>query len=1237
MEARTVIETKKGSITKKIILSALFLLILMGTGMAQAYPAIPNSGYPSEMARGTFFSNSGEVYVFAAVDGKPTLYNITKGQYVNDEKSVKDVAEILKISNNPQIQKNSVQNDVKYIQETQKNANILKYLRPFRDSMLSLGTDLLFTILTPWNGNNTIDLVDSTVHAGIELFKTEAHTKAFILRDANKKFDMLIAQGNRNVESYEKMLTYKNQILPLSLYYEIYLNQIVKGILYPEIVELVSDLYTYDDDVFNKIGENIVSKFSDIGIDKISTVADWYSFIFESYILEIPEYQTYSKKVINNTRQIQEALAFYEQSMKLITAALTTGEMKIPEEMSYDIKKEKIEEATDEKIAGIEIPHDDEIIVYTQFFYKGTSKRLKIGGYCTLDGIGLNENISSIKIGRDVKVVLYKEKNFGNSDDKFVYPNLETRGAEVPTIEDAFNKKIQSLVVMKKSESKDYKPECPDSEETERKEVPEKEEEESVEPEIPSDTSKNTDDVVILYTEPGFSGESKLLTVGGYCTSHDFQLPNDSISSIKVGKNVKAVVYKGDRFNDGRLVLPSDEDIRDGKHEYSRLPVDYDEQISSIVVMGINDSKDYKPDCGGYEKPVEKVEKEKESEKTPQPPEIQKPVETPVEQPEQIEIDKEKIERQRKQIEDSFSFSTQNGSFDKDTYEEFYSVVVPGDGKLIITCETDHELRVYLYLYDVCKKNQLSSVQTDKRNLTLEQDGLAKGTYFIKIQKSYGKGSFKIDAEFVSAKYFDIYETNDSVATAQNIGRNTEIESLIGFGNRWVRDSIDWYKVTIPGYGKLTVSAAAEDELRSAYIHIYNTDGRNNMVYDQNGKKDSKAEKDGLAAGTYFIKIEGYGFGPYKLKTEFTPVKIKGDNEPNDDVSHAQAISLEEEIHSLIGYSNHWHRDDIDWYRVTIPGYGKLTVSAAAEDELRSAYIHIYNTDGRNNMVYDQNGKKDSKAEKDGLAAGTYFIRVEGNGFGPYKLKTTFTPAKIKGDNEPNDDVSHAQAISLEEEIHSLIGYSNHWYRDDIDWYKVTIPGYGKLTVSAAAEEELRSAYIHIYNTDGRNNMVYDQNGKKDSKAEKDGLAAGTYFIRVEGNGFGPYKLKTTFTPANIKGDNEPNDDVSHAQSIPIGETITGLIGYTNHWESDSIDWYKVTLPSKGKVVITTKAKDELRSAYIYLYNVDGYNSIANDQNNQRTSTIEKEISESGTYFIRVQNSGFGEYSLSVSFSGSSD
>ena len=314
---------------------------------------------------------------------------------------------------------------------------------------------------------------------------------------------------------------------------------------------------------------------------------------------------------------------------------------------------------------------------------------------------------------------------------------------------------------------------------------------------------------------------------------------------------------------------------------------------------------------------------------------------------------------------------------------------------MIITCETDHELRVYLYLYDVCKKNQLSSVQTDKRNLTLEQDGLAKGTYFIKIQKSYGKGSFKIDAEFVSAKYFDIYETNDSVATAQNIGRNTEIESLIGFGNRWVRDSIDWYKVTIPGYGKLTVSAAAEDELRSAYIHIYNTDGRNNMVYDQNGKKDSKAEKDGLAAGTYFI--------------------------------------------------------------------------------------------------------------------------------------------------------------------------------------------------------------------------------------------------RVEGNGFGPYKLKTTFTPANIKGDNEPNDDVSHAQSIPIGETITGLIGYTNHWESDSIDWYKVTLPSKGKVVITTKAKDELRSAYIYLYNVDGYNSIANDQNNQRTSTIEKEISESGTYFIRVQNSGFGEYSLSVSFSGSSD
>jgi len=200
----------------------------MGTiTTAQPYPAIPNSGFPSEMARGTFFSNSGIVYVYAVVNETPTLYDVTNGQYVHDKSTVNNVAEVLKVSGNPQIQKNTVQADVDYLKTTQTNVNILKYIRPIRDLALSIGTDVLFTIISPW-GTDKITIGSSTLDTAKEIFKTEMGVKAFILREANKNLDMLIAQGNRNIASYNTMLTYHKQILPLNLYYEVYLNQKVR-------------------------------------------------------------------------------------------------------------------------------------------------------------------------------------------------------------------------------------------------------------------------------------------------------------------------------------------------------------------------------------------------------------------------------------------------------------------------------------------------------------------------------------------------------------------------------------------------------------------------------------------------------------------------------------------------------------------------------------------------------------------------------------------------------------------------------------------------------------------------------------------------------------------------------------------------------------------------------------------------------------------------------------------------
>ncbi|MDQ6756012.1 MAG: hypothetical protein M3004_03670, partial [Bacteroidota bacterium] len=108
-----------------------------------------------------------------------------------------------------------------------------------------------------------------------------------------------------------------------------------------------------------------------------------------------------------------------------------------------------------------------------------------------------------------------------------------------------------------------------------------------------------------------------------------------------------------------------------------------------------------------------------------------------------------------------------------------------------------------------------------------------------------------------------------------------------------------------------------------------------------------------------------------------------------------------------------------------------------------------------------------------------------------------------------------------------------------------------------------------------------------------DGLAAGTYFVRVYsyyGDRTPDYTLKYTLTPAPVPNDIEPNNNKSQAQTLALNSTTTGHVGYYYNKQRDTEDWYKVTTNADGMLQfkLTAHRSDNGRFVWVYLFDNDG-------------------------------------------------
>ncbi|NTW31189.1 MAG: T9SS type A sorting domain-containing protein [Bacteroidetes bacterium] len=200
------------------------------------------------------------------------------------------------------------------------------------------------------------------------------------------------------------------------------------------------------------------------------------------------------------------------------------------------------------------------------------------------------------------------------------------------------------------------------------------------------------------------------------------------------------------------------------------------------------------------------------------------------------------------------------------------------DGRLTINTTTENTLQYWVRLYDADTATQLdySFKYSDNSGGTINYS-LMPGTYFIKIERYLGYGSYSVKTHYTLPVLPNDNENNDLPNNANIISPNDSLSGHLGYHTVGWTDNSDWWKVNTTIDGKLSINTTNENTLQYN-VRLYSSDTTTQLDYAFKYSDGSGGTINYcciLPPNTYFIKIEHYsGYGSYNVKTSFRPLPI---------------------------------------------------------------------------------------------------------------------------------------------------------------------------------------------------------------------------------------------------------------------------------------------------------------------------------------------------------------------------
>ncbi|MBX7109855.1 MAG: T9SS type A sorting domain-containing protein [Chitinophagales bacterium] len=533
--------------------------------------------------------------------------------------------------------------------------------------------------------------------------------------------------------------------------------------------------------------------------------------------------------------------------------------------------------------------------------------------------------------------------------------------------------------------------------------------------------------------------------------------------------------------------------------------------------------------------------------------------------------------------------SSNSGAIGSSSDVDWWKVATTADGKLDVTLAVGNSIYCQFYLYD---KDGITVLANNYTNgtLTISRDGLAPGTYYIYIfpYDNSQLPTYTISNLLTVAPLANDPEPNDTYTISNPLAPDGSVTGHCGYYYDQVRDMEDWWSVTTTGDGKLTLTLSVQNA-QYFFWQLYDHNGAT-LISQQYTNGTLAFSVDGLAAGTYYVKVFGYstdGFTSYSLTSAFTPAPVANDAEPNDSKSQAKNIPLNSSKTGHVGYYYDGARDMVDWYKFTTNADGlvKLTMNSYNNQYI---FWQLFDKDGVTS-IYNQYTNGLLSYSADGLAAGTYYVKVyayNSDGFIPYSLSDSLFSAPVANDIEPNNGKSTATVFALGSSVTGHIGYYYDNERDSIDWYKLTTSEDGQigLTITSYNAQYL---FVQLYDNDGTT-LLQSSYTNGSITVNTDGLAAGVYYAKIFAYyvyGFVPYTLSNTFTGYTNIDDGRVNEIPKNAATLNANEPTPGHVGFrANGGTIDYVDWWKINYTGKSDMTVTLNWEPQICCGQTYVY-----------------------------------------------------
>ncbi|MBS1731606.1 MAG: T9SS type A sorting domain-containing protein, partial [Bacteroidetes bacterium] len=449
---------------------------------------------------------------------------------------------------------------------------------------------------------------------------------------------------------------------------------------------------------------------------------------------------------------------------------------------------------------------------------------------------------------------------------------------------------------------------------------------------------------------------------------------------------------------------------------------------------------------------------------------------------------------------------------------------------------------LWAYLYDNNGTTLLTSGNTSTTT-DINADGLAAGTYYIRINSyydyknnNYTNNHFEpytiADSLFTPAMANDI-EPNDTKATALTLPRNGSKTGHVNYYYNNIRDSQDWYKVTTNADGRLRLRLSSGNG-EYLWAYLYDNNGTT-LLTSGNTSTTTDINADGLAAGTYYIRINSYydyknnnytnnHFEPYTIADSlFTPGQAN-DAEPNNTSNQAIVMAPNSTMTGHVNYYYNNVKDTFDWYEITIPDDGNINIAITSHNG-QNIYAYFYDHDGSTQL----NSKTTTGTDNfniDGLQKGTYYLKLKtyySSEFIPYTVTNTFTTYTNATDTVPNDAPYQALTMKANQ---ATTGHVNFYYngnRDVADWLKINYTGSGSLTLNLTQEAHItggnNNLSVYVYKDTLQSYIASQTSTSSSWQMNLNSLTQGYYYIKVKtyyNSEFVSYTIEDVFTQVNV-------------------------------------------------------------------------------------------------------------------------